>query len=97
MVYSIDSTHLNYGHMSPSQFIQIFNSASCVQQCIIPEQLNQIYITAHHWKEEILSFPMMCHSSKSVTEMKFKGSSYDQSSTCERKSALGINTTSLSD
>ena len=59
MVYSIDSMHLNYGHMSTTQFIQIFSSASSVQQCIIPEQLNQIYIAAHRWEEEILRFPMM--------------------------------------
>ena len=73
---------------------QIFSSASCVQQLIISELLNQIYIAAHRWKEEILSFPMMYHTSKSVTYIKFKGSGYDRSSTCERKSALGINTVS---
>ena len=43
--------------MYPTQFMQIFGSASCVQQLIIPERLNQIYIVAHRWKEEILSFP----------------------------------------
>ena len=43
MVYSIDSMHLNNGHMYPAQFMQIFDSASCVQQLIIPERLNQIY------------------------------------------------------
>ena len=59
MVYSIDSMHLNNGHMYPTQFMQMFSSASCVQQLIIPEWLNQIYIVAHHWKEEILSFPTM--------------------------------------
>ena len=58
--------------MYPTQFMQIFGSAFCVQQLIIPERLNQIYIVAHRWKEEILSFPMMCHSSKSVTCIKFK-------------------------
>ena len=79
MVYSIDSMHLNNGHMYPTQFMQIFGSAFCVQQLIIPARLNQIYIVAHRWKEEIISFPTMCHSSK------FKGSSYDRSSTCERK------------
>ena len=94
MVYSIDSVHLNNGHMYPMQFMQIFGSASCVQQLIIPERLNQIYIVAHRWKEEILSFPAMCHSSKSVTCMKFKGSSYELSLTCEQKSAVGINTIS---
>ena len=48
-------------HMSPVQFMQIFSSASCVQQ-------RMIYIVAHRrWKEEIISFPMMCYSSKSVT------------------------------
>ena len=67
MVYSIDSVHLNNGHMYPMQFMQIFGSASCVQQLIIPQRLNQIYVVAHRWKEEILSFPAMCHSSKSVT------------------------------
>ena len=96
MVYSIDSVHLNTGHMYPTQFMQIFGSASCVQQLIIPELLNQIYIVAHHWKEEILSFPTMCHSSNSVTFIKFKGSSYHRSSTCERKSVVGINTIGLS-
>ena len=74
MVYSIDSMHLNNGHMYPTQFMQIFSSASCVQQLIIPERLNQIYVVAHRWKEEILSFPTMCHSCKSVTCIKFKGS-----------------------
>ena len=62
MVYSIDSVHLNNGHMYPMQFMQIFGSASCVQQPIIPERLNQIYIVAHHLKEGILRFPTMCHS-----------------------------------
>ena len=81
MVYSIDSVHLNNGHMYPMQFMQIFGSASCVQQLIIPERLNQIDIVAHRWKEKILSFPTMCHSSKS-----------DRSSTLERKSAVRINT-----
>ena len=58
MVYSIDSMHVNYnGHMYPTQLVQIFSSVSCVQQLIIHERLNQIYIVAHHWKEEILSFP----------------------------------------
>ena len=84
MVYSIDSTHLNYGHI----YCADFSSASCVQQRIISERLNQIFIAAHRWKEEILSFPMMYHTSKSVTCIKFKGS------TCEPKSALGINTVS---
>ena len=37
----------------------------------IPKWLNQIYIVAHLWKEEILSFPVMCHSSRSVTCIKF--------------------------
>ena len=81
MVYSIDSMHLNNGHMYPTatQFMQIISSASsssCVQQLIILKWLNQIYIVAHRWKEKILSFPKMCHSSKSVTCIKFKGSSY---------------------
>ena len=90
MVYSIDSMHLNNCHMYPTQFMQIFASASCVQQLIIPE-LNQIYIVAHPWEEEILSFPTMCLTSKSVTHIKFKGLGYDRSSTCERKSGVGIN------
>ena len=76
MVYSIDSVHLNNGHMCLMQFMQIFGSASCVQQLIIPKQLNQIYIVALRWKEKIPSFPTMCHSSKSATCIKFKGSSY---------------------
>ena len=84
MVYSIDSMHLNNGHMYPTQFMQIFSSASCVQQLKISAWLNQIYIVAHRWKEEILSFPTMCHSRKSVTCI-CKGSSYDRSATCERK------------
>ena len=88
MDYRIDSMHLNYGHMSPTQFIQIFSSASCVQQRITPERLNQIYIEAHRWKEEILGFPMMCHSRKSAACITCS----DRSSTSEQKSALGINT-----
>ena len=68
MVYSIDSMHLNYGQMSTTQFNQIFSSASCVQQHIIPERLNQIYIAADCCKEE--SFPMMYYTSKSVTCIK---------------------------
>ena len=76
--------------MYPMQFMQIFGSASCVQQLIIPERLNQIYFVAHCWKEEILSFPTMCQSSKSVTCIKFN----DSSSICEPKSAVGINTIS---
>ena len=55
---------LNNGHMYPTQFMQIFSSATCLQQLIIPKQLNQIYIVAHRWKEDILSFATMCHSSK---------------------------------
>ena len=66
---------------------QIVSSASGVQQCLIPEQLSQIYIAAHRWKEEILSFPMMYHTSTPVTCIKFFGSRYNRSSTCERKSA----------
>ena len=80
MVYSIDSMHLNNGHMYPTQFMQILGSASCVQQLIIPKRLNQI-IVAHRWKEEILRFPTMCHTGKLVTCIKFKGSSYDCSLT----------------
>ena len=95
MVYSIDSVHLNItGHMYPAQFMQIFGSASCVQQLIIPERLNQIYIVAHRWKEEVLSLLTLCHLNKSVTCIKFEGSNYDCSSTCEQKSAVGINTIS---
>ena len=71
MVYSIDSVHLNYAHMSPTQFIQIFSSASSVQQGIIPEWLNQIYIVPHRLKEEILSFLTMYYTSESVTCIKF--------------------------
>ena len=33
---------------------QIFSSGSCVQQHIIPERLNQIYIASNRWKEKIL-------------------------------------------
>ena len=71
MVHSIDSVHLNTsnGHMYPMQFMQIFGSASCVQQLIIPERLNQSYIVAHRWKEEILSFPTMCHSTVRQTRL----------------------------
>ena len=87
MVYSIDSMHLNYGHV----YYAFFSSASCVQQRIIPNRLNQIYIAAHRWKEEILSFLMLykqiCHLYQ-ILEV-------DRSSTCERKCALGINTVSL--
>ena len=51
---------------------QIFSSASCVQQCIIPERLNRIYIAAaHRWKEEILSFAVIYNTNKSVTCIKF--------------------------
>ena len=53
MVYSIDSMHLNNGHMYPMQFMQIFGSAFCVQQLIIPERLNQIYIVG---KRRFLAF-----------------------------------------
>ena len=38
---SIDSMHLHdYGHMTTTQFIQIFSCAYCVQKCIILEWLN---------------------------------------------------------
>ena len=70
MVYSIDSIHLNYDHMYPMQLMQIFSSTSSVPQHITPEQLNQINIVAHRWKQEILSFPIIFHSSKSVTNFK---------------------------
>ena len=89
MVYSIDSMHLNNGHMYPTQFMQIFGSAFCFQQLIIPERLNQIYMWHIVGKRRSLAFQRcVCHSSK------FKGSSYDRSSTCERKSAVGIKTMS---
>ena len=52
---------------------QIFSSASCVQQLIISERLNQIYTVAHPWKEEILSFPMMYHTRNLSLESNFKG------------------------
>ena len=45
---------------------QIFSSGSCVQQHIIPERLNQIYIASNRWKEKILSFPMMYHTSNYI-------------------------------
>ena len=54
MIYSIDSMHLNH---VPYAVHSEFSSASSVQQLIIPEQLNQIYIVRHRWKEQILSFP----------------------------------------
>ena len=76
MVYNIDSMHLNNGHMYPTQFMQIF-STSRVQQLKISEWLNQIYIVAHRWKEEILCFQRCVTESKSVICIKFKGSSYD--------------------
>ena len=89
MVYSIDSMLLNNGHIYPTQFMQIFGRASCVQQLIIPDRLNQFYIVAHRWKEEILSFLTMCHTSKSITCIKFKG-------TCEPKNC-GQNQNYISD
>ena len=47
MVYSsIDSMHLNYDHMYPTQFMQIFSSAFGVQQPITPDRLNQINTVA---------------------------------------------------
>ena len=73
MVYSIDSVHLDYARMSPTQFIQIFSSASSVQQGIIPERLNQIYIVPHRWKEEILSFLTMYHTSERSLISNFRG------------------------
>ena len=48
-------------------------------------RFDQMYIAAHRWKEEILSFPTMYHTSKCVTCFKLKG--YDRSSTCEQKGA----------
>ena len=48
-----------------------FSSASCVEHRIIPKRPDQIYIAAHHWKKEILSFPMMYHTSKAVPCIKF--------------------------
>ena len=59
---------------------QIFSSASCVQLCIIPERLNQIYIAVHRCKEDIL----IIQANLSLVS-NFKGRA-----TCERKSALGI-------
>ena len=69
MVYSIDSMHLKYGHV----YYADFSSTFCVQQGIIPERLNQIYIAVHchRRKEEILSFPMVYHTRKSVTSITF--------------------------
>ena len=75
MVYSIYSVYLNYDHISPTGACQIFGCAFNTQRCIILERLNQIFIVAHFWKEEILSFSAMCHFSKSTTTIKFKRSS----------------------
>ena len=73
MVNSIDSMHLNYDHMHVSYAIPSdFSSAFSVQQPIIPERFNQMCIMSHRWKEEILSFLMMCHSTRYVTCFKFK-------------------------
>ena len=65
--------HLNNGHMYPTQFMQIFGSASCVQQLIIPEWLNQIYIVANCWKEEILSFPTIVKQTNLLLVSNLKG------------------------
>ena len=56
MIYSIDSMHLNNGHMYSAQFMHIFGSVSCVQQLIIPERLNQIYVMAYRGKRRFLAF-----------------------------------------
>ena len=96
MVNIIDAMHLNYDHIIISYAIPSdFSSTFSVQQSIIPERLNQMCIVAHHWNEGILSFLMVCHSTRYVTCIKFKGSSYDRSLSCERKSSVGINTISL--
>ena len=50
-----------------------FCSASCVQQLIIPERLNQIKIVEYGWKDEVLIFPTLCHSSNSVTVSNYRG------------------------
>ena len=86
MVYSTDSVHLNTGHMYPTQFMQIFGSASCDQW------LNQIYISSIIlWhiigKRRLLAFQRCVFSSNSVTCI-------DRSLICERKSAVGTNTIS---
>ena len=44
MFCSIDSIHLNYDPISGTQGIQSFSSISNTQECIILDQLNQIYI-----------------------------------------------------
>ena len=44
--------HTRWSIVIPSEF----SSASGVQQVIIPERLNQIYIVAYRWKEEVLGF-----------------------------------------
>ena len=94
MVYSIDSVHLNNGHMYPMQFMQIFGSASCVQQLIIPERLNQIYIVHIVGKRRFLAFQRCVTqanlSLRPISNLKDRN---DRSSTCERKSVVGINTT----
>ena len=85
MVYSIDSMHLNNGHMYPTQFMQILSSSSRVQQLKISEWLNQIYIVAHRWKEEILSFQRcVTHANLSpVSNLKGRATKEGTSLTCE--------------
>ena len=61
MDYSIDSKYLKSD----------FDSISSTQQCIILEWLGRIYNVENHWKEEVLSFPPLCHSSKPNTLIKF--------------------------
>ena len=55
------------------------NCISTAQKGTILEQLTQIYIVAHLWKEEILSFSTLYHSNKSNTLSNLK--SCDHSST----------------
>ena len=85
MVYSIDSVHLDYAHMSPTQFIQIFSSASSVQ---FLNSVTNLYCSTSFERGDSqlsndVSHKRICHLYQILS-----------SSTCERKSAFGINTIS---
>ena len=57
MVFSNDSMHLNYDHISLIQGIQNYCGISTAQQHIMIERLYQIYTVAHKiGKRRVLAF-----------------------------------------
>ena len=69
--YSLGTLHLNLmDHLFKAIALKLSSNSA---KCPVLERVKICTYCGHRWKEEILSFPTMCHSCKSVTCIKFKG------------------------